>query len=69
MVTISKLSECPGSCNDEGSVTSGQEAEIVLCDLFDVSNNFSQFELGCAQNSLMVVIQIALFFMTSTIIS
>jgi len=34
-----------------------QEAEIVLCDLFDDSNNFSQFELGCVQNPLTVVIQ------------
>jgi hypothetical protein len=34
-----------------------QEAEIVLGDLFDESNNFSQFELGCVQNPLTVVIQ------------
>jgi hypothetical protein len=40
-----------------GSISPVQEAEIVLGDLFDESNNFSLFELGCAQNPLTVVIQ------------
>jgi hypothetical protein len=35
-----------------GSVSPVQEAEIVLCDLFDEFNNFSWFELGCVQNPL-----------------
>ena len=40
-----------------GVVSPVQEKEVALCDVFNDTNNFSQFDLGCAQNPLKIVIQ------------
>jgi hypothetical protein len=38
-----------------GVVSPVQEKEIVMCDVLDDTNNFSQFNLGCAQKLLTVI--------------
>jgi len=40
-----------------GCISPVQESEIVIGDLFDESTNYSQLELGCAQNPVTIVIQ------------